>query len=316
LTNLKSKFDEYLFSQLEDEIPEGVQLYASAAQTALNTNTSIENEIEIADQKEGIGSENFRNALLSQSMLKSRVSQLSGMVHPSSPPPALQTDFIPNKIGMHDKRATPRTPHILSKSFGSPSRITPSATSSRSHKPPVREVIVISSDEESVLEIASPKPIHPPKLPLEVSKTEPTLNIGAAKPLNRQVRVVAAELTSPQSPLAHSTSGPPDLPASMESSRPCGPFLYDFLPAPSDITGECTAVPRKDEWYAAHQEEEIFELANMLDEDKVIAALWSRWMLVHRYVYHLSSRLSLMIDNHQIKYHIPCKPVQRSPAIC
>ena len=32
-----------------------------------------------------------------------------------------------------------------------------------------------------------------------------------------------------------------------------------------------------------NQEEEIFELAHMTDEDKVMAALWSRFMLVHRY---------------------------------
>jgi len=75
---------------------------------------------------------------------------------------------------------------------------------------------------------------------------------------------------------------PPPLPAFTRTSRPCGPFLYDLLPAPAAESTESTVVPKEDEWAAAHQEEEIFEIANMLDEDKVIAALWSRWMFVNR----------------------------------
>lgn len=68
-----------------------------------------------------------------------------------------------------------------------------------------------------------------------------------------------------------------------------GPYLYDLLPAPATITGECTAVPKVEEWYQQETEELILEIPSMLDEDKVVCALWSRFMVVHRCVSELAT---------------------------
>lgn len=45
---------------------------------------------------------------------------------------------------------------------------------------------------------------------------------------------------------------------------------------------ECAVIFQADVWLEAHQEEELFEMASLNDEDKVIAALWSRWMMSNR----------------------------------
>jgi len=77
--------------------------------------------------------------------------------------------------------------------------------------------------------------------------------------------------------------GPPPLPPNTWTSRLGGPFLYDLLPPPFSNSKECSTVPIESAWYAAHQEEEIFEMGALTDEDKVICALWNRWMLANRY---------------------------------
>ena len=36
-------------------------------------------------------------------------------------------------------------------------------------------------------------------------------------------------------------------------------------------------------WYVIDKEEEIFECDDVRDEDKVMQALWGRWILLNRY---------------------------------
>lgn len=65
------------------------------------------------------------------------------------------------------------------------------------------------------------------------------------------------------------------------SCRPGGPRLFDFL----------NTLPLKPygvlKWVIIDREEELFELDDILDEDKVLQALWFRWIFLHRYAYFI-----------------------------
>ncbi|KAL4073283.1 hypothetical protein V8B97DRAFT_2005937 [Scleroderma yunnanense] len=63
---------------------------------------------------------------------------------------------------------------------------------------------------------------------------------------------------------------------SMYSCRPGGPRLYDMLNTlPLEPFGVLS-------WTIIDREEELFELDDVLDEDKVILALWNRWITLNR----------------------------------
>lgn len=60
------------------------------------------------------------------------------------------------------------------------------------------------------------------------------------------------------------------------SYRPTGPRLHDHLASLSlDEFGPLS-------WFVLDKEEETFELTDVLDEDKVMCALWGRWILFNR----------------------------------
>ncbi|TFK49344.1 hypothetical protein OE88DRAFT_1736974 [Heliocybe sulcata] len=60
------------------------------------------------------------------------------------------------------------------------------------------------------------------------------------------------------------------------SCRPGGPRLYDLLNTlPMDRFGIMS-------WFIIDKEEEMFELDDVRDEDKVMMALWARWILLNR----------------------------------
>lgn len=62
------------------------------------------------------------------------------------------------------------------------------------------------------------------------------------------------------------------------SYRPDGPHLYDHLASLSlDVFGPLS-------WFILDKEEETFELTDVLDEDKVMCALWGRWIVFNRCV--------------------------------
>ena len=71
---------------------------------------------------------------------------------------------------------------------------------------------------------------------------------------------------------------PPYLPfKSVEySCRPSGPKLYDILGAKSLEEFGILA------WSIIDREEELFEIDGVRDEDKVIQALWCRWIMLNR----------------------------------
>jgi hypothetical protein len=228
----------------------------------------------------------------------------SAAISSSSLPVALQSNFSAAKA--LEKRAIPRNSLGIAKSFGLPARITPSTDSPLGRKKVVREVITISSDSGS--ETAKPIPIPIP-IPtakpkkLEPSKTAPIL--GSSEIVDIKVPPIATESTPAQRRETETLSGPPHLPEFTKTNRPGGPFLYDLLPAPSADTGECLTLPKEDEWYSAHQSEEIFEVANMLDEDKVMAALWNRHMLIHRYNCRLMIVATTEIQSNAGRFSLP-----------
>ena len=62
------------------------------------------------------------------------------------------------------------------------------------------------------------------------------------------------------------------------SCRPDGPKLYDLLGAKSlDPFGILA-------WSIIDREEELFEVDGVRDEDKVMQALWCRWIMLNRYI--------------------------------
>ncbi|KAI6094424.1 hypothetical protein EDD16DRAFT_850225 [Pisolithus croceorrhizus] len=74
------------------------------------------------------------------------------------------------------------------------------------------------------------------------------------------------------------TARHPYIPESSDiySCRPGGPRLYDILNAlPLEPFGVLS-------WMVVDREEELFELDDVLDEDKVILALWYRWIFLNR----------------------------------
>jgi len=68
----------------------------------------------------------------------------------------------------------------------------------------------------------------------------------------------------------------PYLPPDQYSARPGGPKLYDLL---NTLSLEPFGLMS---WFIVDKEEDIFELDDVRDEDKVMQALWARWMLLNR----------------------------------
>lgn len=60
------------------------------------------------------------------------------------------------------------------------------------------------------------------------------------------------------------------------SCRPGGPRLFDFL---NTLSLKPYGVLQ---WVIIDREEELFELDDILDEDKVMQALWFRWIFLNR----------------------------------
>jgi hypothetical protein len=68
----------------------------------------------------------------------------------------------------------------------------------------------------------------------------------------------------------------PYLPESAYSCRPGGPRLFDLVALESMKPFGVMA------WAVEDQDEEIFEVDDCLDEDKVMQSLWARWIFLHR----------------------------------
>lgn len=121
-------------------------------------------------------------------------------------------------------------------------------------------------------------PMSPPSSPALAPQPE-RINI-----VNRPPRPIdpTAPDRYPTPPPYEDLLGPsavyPYLPDHMYSARPGGPRIYDLLnELPLEPFGLMS-------WYILDKEEDIFELDTVRDEDKVMQALWSRWIFLHRRV--------------------------------
>ena len=93
------------------------------------------------------------------------------------------------------------------------------------------------------------------------------------------------DLTNPERyptpPPKNNLEGPaavyPYIPVDVYSCRPGGPRLYDIL---NDLSLDDFGITS---WSVIEREEEIFELPDVRDEDKVMHALWGRYIMLNRY---------------------------------
>ncbi|KLO05309.1 hypothetical protein SCHPADRAFT_1002977 [Schizopora paradoxa] len=80
----------------------------------------------------------------------------------------------------------------------------------------------------------------------------------------------------PRSNLEGPSAVYPYLPRDQYSARPGGAKLYDLL---NTLSLEPFGLMA---WFIVEREEDVFELDDLRDEDKVMQALWARWILLNR----------------------------------
>ncbi|TDL26650.1 hypothetical protein BD410DRAFT_800464 [Rickenella mellea] len=114
----------------------------------------------------------------------------------------------------------------------------------------------------------------PPSSPLRPSQAPPPSR-RPERPVDR-----TGQNRYPTPPPYENLEGPsavyPYLPPGEYSARPGGPKLYDLL---NTLSMEPFGVMK---WFVLDKEEEIFELCDVRDEDKVMQALWARWIILNR----------------------------------
>ena len=94
---------------------------------------------------------------------------------------------------------------------------------------------------------------------------------------------------------------PPHTPASLGlpddwySCRPGGARCYDALFADNARVADALGLMT---WYVREQEEDIFELDNVLDADKAMRALWTRFVAMHRreFIANYAEGVRLFVD--------------------
>ncbi|KAI8986664.1 hypothetical protein BD414DRAFT_415792 [Trametes punicea] len=159
-----------------------------------------------------------------------------------------------------------------------------------------------SDDEES------PAPVTPPQFPEVVEEFKPKLDRVSATPEDRKSLLSASVPPTQQSrattfsatrfsyrgslPARYPSPPPPDdrlgpaaqypyLPETNDdqpiySCRIGGPRIYDLLnELPLDEFGVMS-------WAVVDREEELFEMEDVRDEDKVMLALWNRWIMLNK----------------------------------
>ncbi|KZP25704.1 hypothetical protein FIBSPDRAFT_1041305 [Athelia psychrophila] len=93
---------------------------------------------------------------------------------------------------------------------------------------------------------------------------------------------------------AHAYTAPTDDGNPLVARRPGGPRIYDAVnAAPLTQFGMLS-------WFILEREEEMFELHDICDEDKVLQALWGRWALLNRLAFgydYYAGTLRFIEDN-------------------
>lgn len=110
--------------------------------------------------------------------------------------------------------------------------------------------------------IRSPSPSRSPTIDPNASSTLPSPHRYPTPP--------------PFSNLTGPSATYPYIPPTEYSARPGGPRIYDLL---NSLSLEPFGLMS---WYIIDQEESIFEFDDARDEDKVMQALWLRWIILNR----------------------------------
>lgn len=120
---------------------------------------------------------------------------------------------------------------------------------------------------------ASPTPQPTLALKHEHEHARPRFLRSPSPTLPRTGLTPSGELAPPppNSPLGPAAEPP------AHSCRPGGPRLYDLL---NDLPLEPYGILA---WAIVDREEEIYELGDVKDEDKVMLVLWNRWIFLNRY---------------------------------
>lgn len=133
------------------------------------------------------------------------------------------------------------------------------------------------------LQVAEKPPIRISSSPGSAATSESS-PAPSATPIAEDTKPKIEPLSDRATPRAVDNFGPaaafPYLPesadGSMYSCRPGGPRIYDML---NTLSLEPFGVLS---WLIVDREEELFELDDVLDEDKVMLALWNRWIFLNR----------------------------------
>ena len=173
-----------------------------------------------------------------------------------------------------------------------PSRLHSSLHPASMHVPvaspvsPIVQPVVLSLQSSPVYSKLTQQPPSPPHFDIRYGSQIPSKSrsrsttLGGSPPQTREPSS-RPPVGDPFGPSAQH----PYLPESSKDSgvhfscRPGGPRIFDLLNtlplAPFGLSS----------WFIVDREEELFELNDVLDEDKVMQALWSRWILLKRQVF-------------------------------
>lgn len=137
------------------------------------------------------------------------------------------------------------------------------------------ESVVVATSEEPSLPNSTPavEPRYSFKLKHEIELD--VLRSGRREKSSRVPRTGIAADGTLIPPPKNDRYGPAAEPP-LESCRPGGPRIYDLL---NDLPLEPFGILA---WSIVDREEEIYELQDVRDEDKVVLALWNRWIFLNR----------------------------------
>ncbi|KAI4521470.1 hypothetical protein K525DRAFT_201143 [Schizophyllum commune Loenen D] len=148
---------------------------------------------------------------------------------------------------------------------------------------------------------ASPPPLTRPISSPSPAPPSPTASLHERPPLTPPPphRRLGASLSPDDPDFFPAYSDYPDGQTVYYSTRPEGPRLYDLLGTlPLAQYGALA-------WAVLDQEEEILEVPDIPDEQKVMQALWARWIFLHRldFVKKYEDGARMFIDEHWRMIH-------------
>lgn len=138
----------------------------------------------------------------------------------------------------------------------------------------VADTTTIATSEEPSLPDPVPTVLHGFRLKHELDLERlraRTSTEDATRPPRTGITETGELIPPPKNDLHGPAAEPP-----LHSCRPGGPRIYDLL---NDLSLEPFGILA---WSIVDREEEIYELSDVRDDDKVMLALWNRWIMLNR----------------------------------